>query len=85
MTTSEFEKLIILHKDKLFRFSLSILKNNEDAKDAVQEVVVKLWRNKRSPDKTRNTESFCLNTVKNYCFDVIRKQIDHLPFLKFII
>lgn len=74
MNKNEFEHLINQHKDKLFRFALSILKNNEDAKDAVQEVVLKLWKYKSSLDKTRNTESFCLKAIKNQCLDVIRKQ-----------
>ena len=41
MTSSEFEKLILKQKDKLFRFALSILRNSDDAQDAVQEVVMK--------------------------------------------
>ncbi|SHJ05192.1 RNA polymerase sigma-70 factor, ECF subfamily [Tangfeifania diversioriginum] len=74
MTTGEFEQLIAKQKDKLYRFAFSILKNNEDAQDAVQELVVKLWGNKKSLDKTRNLESYCLNTLKNHCFDLLRKE-----------
>lgn len=74
MTNREFEQLIIQHKDKLFRFAFSILKNGDDAQDAVQEVVLKLWKNRSSLDRSKNLESYCLNAVKNYCFDVLRKQ-----------
>lgn len=74
MTTGEFEKLIAEQKDKLYRFAFSILKNKEDAQDAVQELVLKLWKYKNSLDKTRNLESYCLNAVKNYCFDLLRKE-----------
>lgn len=42
MTSSDFEKLVIQQKDKLFRFAFSILKDSNDAQDAVQEVVLKL-------------------------------------------
>lgn len=74
MTTGEFEKLIAEQKDKLYRFAFSILRNKEDAQDAVQELVLKLWKNKNSLDKTRNLESYCLNTLKNHCFDLLRKE-----------
>lgn len=74
MTTKEFEQLIIQNKEKLFRFAFSILKNGEDAQDAVQEVVLKLWKNKQALDKTKNIESFCMTSIKNYCFDIIRRQ-----------
>lgn len=74
MTSGEFEKLIAKQKDKLFRFAFSILKNNEDAKDAVQEMVLKLWKNRRKLDASQNLESYCLNALKNQCFDVLRKE-----------
>lgn len=74
MTSSDFEKLIIQQKDKLFRFAMSILRNTDDAQDAVQEVVLRIWQNKRSLDNSRNLESYCLNTLKNYCLDCLRKE-----------
>ena len=81
MTSSDFEKLVIQHKDKLFRFAFSILKDSNDAQDAVQEVVLKLWKNKRLLDNAKNLESYCLNAVKNHCFDVLRKQKHHQNYL----
>ncbi|WP_297093900.1 RNA polymerase sigma factor [uncultured Draconibacterium sp.] len=81
MTSSDFEKLIIQHKDKLFRFAASILKDSNDAQDAVQEVVLKLWKNRRLLDNAKNLESYCMNTVKNHCFDVLRKQKHHQNYL----
>jgi RNA polymerase sigma-70 factor (ECF subfamily) len=84
MTSKQFENLINQHKDKLFRFAFSILKNSDEAKDAVQEVVLKLWKNRHVLDKTKNLESYCLNTIKNYCFDEIRKQKHRQEFQKSI-
>lgn len=81
MTSSDFEKLIIQHKDKLFRFAASILKDSNDAQDAVQEVVLKLWKNRRLLDNAKNLESYCMNAVKNHCFDVLRKQKHHQNYL----
>ncbi|KJF45441.1 RNA polymerase sigma factor [Draconibacterium sediminis] len=82
MTRSEFEKLIIQQKDKLFRFALSILKDTDEAQDAVQEVVLKLWKNRRLIDNSQYHESYCLTAVKNHCFDVLRKQKHHQNYLQ---
>ncbi len=82
MTRSEFEKLMIQQKDKLFRFAFSILKDSNDAQDAVQDVVLKLWKNRRLLDNAKNLESYCLNAVKNLCFDVLRKQKKHQNYLQ---
>ncbi|WP_303918867.1 RNA polymerase sigma factor [Draconibacterium sediminis] len=82
MTSNEFEILILQQKDKLFRFALSILKDSNEAQDAVQEVVLKLWKNRRLIDNAKNHESYCLNTIKNHCFDVLRKQKKHQNYLQ---
>ncbi|HYQ59205.1 MAG TPA: RNA polymerase sigma factor [Draconibacterium sp.] len=81
MTSNKFEKLILQQKDKLFRVAFSILKDSNDAQDAVQEVVLKLWKNRRLLDNAKNLESYCLNAVKNHCFDVLRKQKHHQYYL----
>lgn len=74
MTSSEFEKLITEQNDKLFRFAFSILRNSDDAQDAVQETVLKLWKNRRALDSSQNLKSYCMNALKNYCFDFLRKE-----------
>ena len=74
MTNREFEKFIYQQKEKMFRFAISILQNSENAEDAVQEVVLKLWKNKRSLNTSRNPESYCMRTLKNNCLDELRKQ-----------
>lgn len=81
MTSSDFENLVIQQKDKLFRFAFSILKDSHDAQDAVQEVVLKLWKNRRLLDNAQNLESYCLNAIKNHCFDALRKQKHHQNYL----
>jgi len=81
MTSDEFEKLIIQQKEKLFRFAFSILKDSNDAQDAVQEVILKLWKNRRLIDNAKNLESYCLNAIKNHCFDALRKQKHHQNYL----
>jgi len=80
MTNDEFENLIIQQKNKLYRFAFSILRNREEAEDAVQEVVLKLWNKRLSLHINKNIESFCMQSIKNHCLDVIRKQNQHLNY-----
>ena len=80
MTNDEFENLIIRQKDRLYKFAFSILKNREEAKDAVQEIVLKLWGKRLSLHINKNVESFCMQAIKNHCFDVLRKKNQHLNY-----
>ncbi len=80
MTNDEFENLIIQQKNRLYRFAFSILKNCEEAEDAVQEIVLKLWSKRLSLQIDKNIESFCMQSVKNHCFDVLRKRTEDLNY-----
>jgi len=80
MTDSEFEKIIIQQKEKLYRFAFSILKQKEDAQDAVQEVVLKLWNKKKILNSSENLESYCMSSVKNYALDLLRKNKQQLKY-----
>jgi len=80
MTDLEFEKLIIRLKDKLYRLAFSILRQKEDAQDAVQEVVLKLWKNRYSLNRANNFESYCMSSVKNHSLDLLRRQKQHVDY-----
>jgi len=80
MTNDEFENLIIQQKDKFYKFAFSILRNREEAEDAVQEIVLKLWNKRLSVNINKNIESYCMQSIKNHCFDVLRKQNQHLNY-----
>lgn len=47
MNQSEFVKLITPFKDKVFRLAKRLLVSTEEAEDATQEVLVKLWDKKK--------------------------------------
>ena len=46
LSESEFLLIISPFKDKMFRIARRLLVSLEEAEDATQEVVLKLWRNK---------------------------------------
>ncbi len=61
-------------QERIFRFALSILKNKEDAQDALHDIVVKLWDSKHKLMREKNINSFALKTTKNHCIDLLRKR-----------
>lgn len=74
MDKDTFWKHINPLQEKLFRFSLSILKSREEAQDALHDVLEKLWHKRRQLSKERNIDSFAMKVMKNHCIDVLRKK-----------
>ena len=73
-------------RNKLYRFALSYLKNEEEAKDIVQEVFIKVWDKKRSLNFYQNIEAWCMKLTKNLSLDRIKSRQfqlsasnEHLP------
>jgi hypothetical protein len=51
MNQNDFVSLISPFKDKVFRLSKRLLVSTEEAEDATQEVLVKLWDRKENLEK----------------------------------
>lgn len=47
MTQTEFLNMIVPFKDKVFRLAKRLLISTEEAEDATQEILLKLWRHKK--------------------------------------
>ena len=74
MTKSGFADLVRLISRKLYGFAYRILRNQEEAEDAVQDVFVKLWNMGDKLDTYVSPEALATTMIKNYCIDQIRKQ-----------
>jgi RNA polymerase sigma factor (sigma-70 family) len=74
MNQNEFVKLIAPFKDKVFRLAKRLLISTEEAEDASQEVLVKLWRKNQSLDDYNNIEAFAMTMTKNYCLDQLKSK-----------
>ena len=74
MYQSLFKDKILIHKDQMYRLALRILRNEDDAKDIVQDSLVKLWNRRKVLGDIRSHKSFALTTIRNACIDFIRKQ-----------
>ena len=74
MTQSEFLKIVSPFKDKLYRLSKRLLVSHEEAQDATQEVMIKLWHQKAKISDYKNVEAFSMTLTKNYCLDRLRSK-----------
>ena len=74
MKQTEFINLVMPFKDKVFRLAKRLLVSVEEAEDATQEVLLKLWSNKGNMEKYRNVEAFTMTMTKNYCLDRLKSR-----------
>ena len=58
----------------IFRYSFSILKNEDDAKDAVQEIFVKYAQNENAFKHNCSYKTWLLILTRNYCYNKIRSK-----------
>lgn len=58
-----------------------MLGNEEEAKETVQEVFIKLWENRTSIDPDKKLDSFIYTTAKNMAFNIIRKRQVHTKYV----
>ena len=82
MDKKEFTALIMPLKDRLYRLAKRILVSQDEAEDAVQEVLLKLWKGKSNIENYKNPEAFAITMTKNYCLDRLKsKQASNLKIV----
>ena len=74
MTQNEFVHLTNPFKDKLFRLAKRLLVSTEEAEDATQEVILKLWNKKENLAQYNSLEAFAMTITKNYCMDQLKSK-----------
>ena len=60
----------------------SLLVSTEEAEDATQELLFKLWKNNKKLSDYKNVEAFAMTMTKNYCYDRLKsKQANNLTLV----
>ena len=82
MKQTEFLNTVLPFKDKLFRMAKRLLVSTEEAEDATQEILIKLWSKKNKIDSYNNVEAFAMTMTKNFCLDRLKsKQAGNLKLV----
>lgn len=58
----------------LCHFANSIIHDEDEAKDIVQDSYVKLWNGQTMNERSETVQSFLYTTVRNKCLDILRKR-----------
>lgn len=74
MELQKFKSIVVPLREKLQNFARSMLNNNGDAEDAVQETLLRLWSKKDSLDNHPNIFGYTMQILKNICIDKIRSE-----------
>jgi RNA polymerase sigma factor (sigma-70 family) len=72
MNFETFQNRVLPTKNKLFRFALRLVGNEEEAKDVVQEVMIRVWSGRERNEEIQNMEAWCMRITKNLSLDRIR-------------
>ena len=74
MNQNEFMNVVSPFKDKVFRMAKRLLVSTEEAEDATQEIMVKLWNKNGSLEAYNSIEALAMTMTKNYCFDQLKSK-----------
>jgi RNA polymerase sigma factor (sigma-70 family) len=74
MLACEFKTYVLPLSSKLLRIAFQIIQNEEEAKDVLQDVFLKLWQKRNELNKVQNIEAFAVSLTRNRCLDVMRKR-----------
>lgn len=74
MNSSAFKHLLLPHYRRMYSTAMVILRNSDDASDAVQEAFTRLWERRDELPNIDNSEAYCVTTIKRICIDRLRSK-----------
>jgi len=74
MLARDFKTDVLPISNKLLRFARQILQDEEEAKDVLQDIFLKLWQKREELVKVENLEAFAIRMTRNRCLDLIRSR-----------
>lgn len=77
MNNISFRSDILPMKDKLYRLALRITLSQQDAEDVVQEVLIKLWKQREQWEKIENLEAWALTITRNIALNTAQHNATH--------
>jgi RNA polymerase sigma-70 factor (family 1) len=75
-----FDFLYHQYSNKLFRFAFSLLKNEEDACEIVQETFFRIWEKRNKIDSSKSFKSFLFSVSYHLIIDQLRERLKDQEF-----
>ncbi|WP_454879269.1 RNA polymerase sigma factor [Sphingobacterium detergens] len=76
----DFKNFFLSYKDKVYKYALLHLKEEDTAADLVQEAFSRIWKKWGELDENKNPQSYLYTIAKNLVFDELRKQKVRVQF-----
>ncbi len=73
MQKEEFQREVMVLQNKMYRFAFSYMKSEAEAKDVVQDVMMKLWETRVEIKEKKNIESWTMTLVRNKSLDKLKR------------
>lgn len=74
MNQNEFVNLVLPFKSKIFRLAKRLLISVEEAEDAIQEIMEKLWKKNSDLQQYKSVEALAMTMTKNFCLDQLKSK-----------
>jgi len=75
-----FDFLYHQYSNKLFRFAFSLLKNEEDACEIIQETFFRIWEKRTKIDSSKSFKSFLFSVSYHLIIDQLRERLKDREF-----
>jgi len=72
MTERQFRSGYLSLTETLYRIAFYILESQDEAEDAVQDVYLRLWRDREKLDGIQNPKAYSIRILRNLCLDRLR-------------
>ena len=79
MTDSAFHTVWLPLQEKFYRVAFFILENEADARDALQDLYLKLWGLRDHLELIRQPSAYGAMLMRNLCIDRIRRRQADVP------
>jgi RNA polymerase sigma-70 factor (ECF subfamily) len=77
ITETKYNFLVEQYKDRVYSYSLYMLRNRMDADDVAQEVLIKIWNNIHKFNILA-AKTYIMKMTHNLCIDYLRKRKNEL-------
>lgn len=82
--TNEYETIIKIFQQPIFRYCYRLLGNRQDAEDAVQDVLVKAYQSLYQYKKENHFSAWLYRIAYHHCLNLLRRRRIYLNVLKII-
>ncbi|MDX1699273.1 MAG: sigma-70 family RNA polymerase sigma factor [Melioribacteraceae bacterium] len=73
ITETKYNFLVQQYKDRVYSYSLFMMKNRMDADDVAQEVLIRIWKNINKFNMLA-AKTWIMKTTHNLCIDYLRRR-----------